>query len=129
MVEGSRLMLAADPSAGPVKVKYPYTRTYRTQHGETVTYFRRNGRNKRLWTTPGTGEFQREYDEAKAWFDGGSPTDTSPSRSRPVAGTLRSLCVEYFGSSEFKQLADSTQSARRGVLEGMLLEPLAPNSP
>ena len=112
-----------DPGSGvtTLKANYPYTRRYRTQHGREVFYYRRNGRNRRLQGLPGSAEFQREYDAASAELADGQP-QPSTGVTRPAVNTLRWLAVEYFHSVEFGQLADSTQSARRGVLESMLVE-------
>jgi integrase len=38
------------------------------------------------------------------------------------------LCVEYYKSAEFQQLAPNTQRARRLVFEGILHEPISPKS-
>ena len=69
-----------------------------------------------LPTNVGTAEFQTAYDAAKALIEGGQQTETAGT-SKPKSGTLRRLSVESFRSSEFKQLADSTQREWRSVLE------------
>jgi integrase len=114
---------------GAVKVEFPFLRSYRTQHGKLVIYYRRNGRNKRLHTAPGTAEFQREYDEAVAALGISVP---KPARigAKPQARTVRWLVVEYLGSHHFRQLdAATTQRQRTRVVERLCQEPIKPGSP
>jgi integrase len=116
--------------ASAMKVEYRYLRSYRTQHGTSVTYYRRNGRNRRLHASPGSAEFQREYDEASAWFEGGGIATTLPRvGARPKPHTVRWLVVEYFSSPHFRQLdAATTQRQRTRVLERVCLEPVRPGA-
>src|SRR5262249_35120950 len=113
--------------ASAVKVELPFSRCYRTQHGTTVTYYRRNGRNRRMRAIPGTPEFQREYDEAKAWFERAQRTDSPCIGDKPKSHTFRWLVVQYLGSTHFRQLdAATTQRQRTRVLERVCLEPTRP---
>ena len=112
-----------------MKVTYPYTRSYRDRHGKVRVEYRRGGRTIPLRAVPGTTEFQAAYDAAKALFETGEdPVRAAGTSGKIPSGTLRWLCVEYFKSAEFEQLAPSTQRARRLVFEGMLQEPINPRS-
>jgi len=110
-----------------VNVKYPYTRSYVDRHGKLRVEYRRGGRTIPLKGAPGTTEFQAAYDAAHSRFEtrvAAQPTKTDA----PKVGSLRWLCVEYFHSAEYLQLAASTQTYRRQVLESMLEERLRPDS-
>lgn len=50
-----------------------------------------------------------------------------PMRADP--GTWRWLCIQYFGSSEFKRLDPKTQATRREILERTFEEPVFPSAP
>ena len=107
-------------------VKFPYTRSYRDRHGKIRIEYRRSGRTIALHGTPGTLAFQTSYDGARAIFEGDR---SGESLRKPTTGTLRWLCVEYYKSAEFQQLAPNTQRARRLVFEGILQERISPKSP
>lgn len=109
-----------------MKVKYPYTRSYWDRHRKWRIEYRRGGRTIPLRATPGTAEFQAAYDDAQAQYES---NETTAARAQVDSGTLRWLCIQYFKSTEFEQLASSTQRARRLVFEGMLQEPTKPNAP
>lgn len=85
------------------------------RHGNVRVYYRRKGKKKvRLWETPGTPEFQAELEEAKAKVEA-----AASAANEIIPGSLRALCVAYFDAAAFKLLGQSTQSARRGILEGI----------
>ena len=109
----------------PVHVKFKYVRSYKDRHGRVRVEYRRNGKTIPIHAQPGSVDFQVAYERARARFeiDDKSTTavDTSPS-------SLRWLCVEYFKSAEFEQLAPITRKMRRGVLESTLLEPFRAGS-
>jgi integrase len=94
-----------------------------------VRFYYRKGKGRRipLEGQPGTDEFLASYERAKA-------TDAAPKEKTPVKvrevrkNTLRWLCVEYFGSAEFKLLDPRTQKVRRQILEHCLDEPVEPGS-
>lgn len=109
-------------------VTYPYTRKYRDRHGKLRIEYRRAGRTIAIKAAPGTAEFQVAYESAKALFERGGPARDEEAVANASPNTLRWLCVEYFRSAEFEQLAPSTQRARRQVLEAMLREPTRPGS-
>ena len=115
------------PGTPPVLVKFAYTRTYRDRHGKLRIEYRRSGKVTPLRGTPGTLEFQEAYDAARGLYE--RPGEGQQTKAGKVgSGTLRWLCVEYFKSAEFSQLAPSTQRARRQIFEGILLETISPKS-
>lgn len=87
---------------------------------------RRSGKTIALRGVPGTAEFQASYDAARAIFEG--ETEREPAYRKVIVGTLRWLCIEYYKSAEFHQLAPNTQRARRLVFESILREPTTPNA-
>jgi len=106
-----------------VTAKFPYTRSYKDRHGKWRIEYRRAGKTVALRGTPGTAEFQAEYEQARDLVE----------CVRPIAkqtgvkdGTLRWLCVQWYESAEHGQLAQSTQRDRRRILDTILLEPLRP---
>jgi integrase len=109
-----------------IDVEYPYVCKDRDRHGNVRFYFRRKGHKKvRIRGTPGTAEFQAAYDAAKSETDRRKAL-RPPADPGPKPGTLRWLCVRYFGSTDFKQLDPSTQTVRRRVLDHICNEPIAP---
>ena len=83
------------------------------RHGNVRVYFRRKGQRKiRFTETPGTDEFEKEYQRA---FRG----EAVPARSHNTAmpGTMRWLCEQYYASAVFQSLAASTRKVRRGILD------------
>ena len=105
-------------------IEYPYLAKDRDRHGNVRFYFRRKGHKKiRINARPGTADFQAAYDAAKGETDG-TPRPALI-ECRPKPGTLRWLCVQYFGSTDFKQLDPTTQTVRRRVLEHICEEPIA----
>jgi integrase len=96
------------------------SRTYRylvedvDRHGKTRIYFRRKGRPKIVLNeTPGTAAFEAEYQRA---FHGVSQS-ASAIRTPTTQGTMHWLCEQYFASTKFQSLAESTRRVRRGILE------------
>jgi integrase len=85
------------------------------RHGNVRIYFRRKGQPKiRLTTTPGTDGFDEEYQRA---LRGQLKQPSSNQRSPAMPGTMRWLCEQYYTSSAFQSLAQSTRKVRRGILE------------
>lgn len=111
-----------------MKIEYPYTRSYRDRHGKVRIEYRRCGKTIPLRAAPGTAEFQAAYDAAKALVEGAECTRPPSGLAKAQVGSLRWLCIEYFASTEFAELAPSTQHARRLIFEAMLQEPTRPKS-
>jgi site-specific recombinase XerD len=111
-----------------VSVDFPYVHRDKDRHGNARLYYRRRmGEPKiRLRHRPGTSEFAAEYAAAVARCEGSLPTDAAISKPKP--GTLRWLCISYFKSAEFVRLDQSTQRARRRILESCLDEAIAPGA-
>ncbi|RPI31506.1 MAG: hypothetical protein EHM67_17710, partial [Hyphomicrobiaceae bacterium] len=99
---------------------YQYVHCYRDRHGKVRYYYRRNGKQTPIPHVPGTIDFQIAYDALHQ-----RPTATAPSLVAPTIkhGTLRWLCVQYFGSMDFSELDPETQRVRRRVLESTWEEP------
>jgi integrase len=85
------------------------------RHGNVRIYFRRQvGQPRiRLRETPGTEAFDKEYQRVFR----GETQQTSPARKPTQPTSLRWLCQQYYASAEFQQLAPSTRSVRRGILD------------
>lgn len=93
----------------------PNVHGYINRHNKAVFYYRVPGAKKvRLRGHPGSDEFMRAYDVAKA---GGSPAiEIGASRTKP--GTVNAALISYYNASAFKDgLAKSSQSMRRAILE------------
>ena len=96
------------------------------RHGNVRIYFWRGKGHKkiRIRERPGTAEFRRAYNAALT-----GQTETIASKTKPLTtNTFRWLCVQYFGSAEFKQLDPRTQRVRRGIIEHCLKESIAPDA-
>src|SRR4051812_40139614 len=114
---------------GPsMQVKFPYIRKYRDRHGKVRIEYRRDGRTIPIRATPGSHEFQAAYDAARIELERSSGKTSETAWSKGQSGSLGWLCLEYFKSIDFEQLALSTRRARRLVLEGILREPTRPGA-
>ena len=109
--------------------RYRYVHESMDRHGNPRIYFwRGKGHRKiRIRARPGSDEFDTAY--AAALAQDTSPTGVSPGRGTIQPGTLRWLCVRFFGeSADFLRCSDETRRVRRRVIESMLLEPRKPGS-
>lgn len=103
----------------------------RDRHGNLRHYVRKKGRQKiRLRAAVGTPEFLAEYKAAIAALEAPPVAVDRKGRAAPPpkAGTLRWLCARYMASPEFLQLAPTTKSTRRNILEAIYDEPTAPGA-
>lgn len=98
-----------------LKINIPYVVADLDRHGNVRIYYRRHGRKVRLHQAVGTSAFAAELEAAKSVLD--ARVGTQPSDDGP--GTLRRLCIEYFGSAAFVLLDPITQARRRAILEGI----------
>src|SRR5262245_7369452 len=107
-----------------VNVKYRYIYEDVDRHGNVRIYFWRGKGHKkvRLHDRVGNPTFHARYAEL---MRGEEQTPANADRM-PKASTFRWLCVQYFGSKEFKSLDKRTQYVRRRIIESMLDEPIAP---
>jgi integrase len=96
------------------------------RHGRPRYYFRRKGQKKvRLRDTPGTPQFDCEYQTALTASEAGK-LNNAP--ILPTTQTYRWLCHRYFLSADYKQLDPGTQRTRRLILQHTWDEPLSPGS-
>lgn len=99
-----------------LKVNYPHVVADKDRHGNVRIYYRRKGKPKvRLWQTPGTQAFLDELEDAKGKAEAAPPIGPH----EIIVGSLRELCASYYDSAAFKILDTSTQTVRRGILEGI----------
>jgi integrase len=99
------------------KIRLKYVVGDVDRHGNTRWYFRRAGQKKiRLPGVPGSRDFMEVYQTA---LSGAVAITETRRRSKPAAGTLHWLCIEYFSSAFFKDRLPSSKSqhVRRKVLE------------
>ena len=97
-----------------VRRRYKFVIEDWDRHGNVRVYLRRPGKSKlRLHEEPGTLEFDAEYRRAME-----GRIKPAPARQRtPDAGSLRSLCMAYFGSAEHKQMEPRSRHVRRMILD------------
>ena len=96
-------------------VNLPFVHSVRDRHGRTRHYFRRLGfKSVRLPGLPGSAEFNRAYEAAKA---GGAPARIEIGARRNKPGSVAAAVALYFQSMAFGNLAPGTQRDRRRVLE------------
>ncbi len=104
--------------------KYLYSD--KDRHGNVRLFYRRNGSKTRLRQEPGTAAFLKEYQFAHAAHEGEElaaeqnqeePTPDLNTKADPES--LRWLIEEYYTSSEFLALAESTREARRRELDNL----------
>jgi hypothetical protein len=109
-----------------VNVNYRYIYEDVDRHGNVRIYFWRGKGHKkvRVHDRVGSPSFHTRYPELMQG-DGQAPPDAGRT---PKANTLGWLCVQYFGSKNFKSLNRRTQYVRRRIIESMLVEPIAPDA-
>lgn len=95
--------------------QYKFVVEDRDRHGNVRVYLRRPGQPKiRMTAEPGTPDFDAEYRRAIA----GEIAPKAPRRPPPPApGSLRAICVSYFGSLDYRALDPRTRRVRRQILE------------
>ena len=103
-------------------VQLKYLQQYEDRHGKRRIYFRRKGFRVPLRGPLESPEFWQDYSLA---LNGQIPPTikTKPTSPTPIlAKSMRWLCVEYYKSSAFISLEDSTQHVRRNILDGFCLK-------
>lgn len=106
----------------------PYLERDQDRHGNPRVYVRRHGRRIRLKAEEGTTAFAEAYSAALVSLQPrGASSVSAPATRRP--GTLGWLGTKYFGSKEFKRIAEKSQQARRSYIETCLREPLSDDDP
>ena len=111
-----------------MRVRIPYVHEDRDRHGNVRLYFKRPGGAKiRIRAEIGSEAFWSAYNAAKAAPAKAGARLNDP-LAKPVAGTFRALCVDYMASAAYRTLDPRTQRTRKGVVDAMLAEPIAPDS-
>jgi integrase len=107
-----------------VIVKYRYVYEDVDRHGNVRIYFwRGKGHCKtRIAERVGSPAFHQVY--GRLMSEDSAAQNISP--QSPTARTFRWLCIQYFGSKEFKSLEPRTQYVRRRIFESMFDERIAP---
>lgn len=95
-----------------LRMKYVVEDTDR--HGNVRIYYRRKGRKVRLPGPIGSPEFLSAYKQAAS---NNPPTKTPKQVGGVIPGSIKALCVEYYKSAAFNELAPRTQKNRRSILE------------
>jgi integrase len=94
------------------RIRLRYVQAWVDDEGRVHRYFRRRGYPRvRLPGLPGSVEFNRAYEEALA----AAPPEIGAKRTKP--GSLNAALIQYYLSSEFRDLAAGTQAMRRAILE------------
>lgn len=89
-------------------VRLKYLVRDRDRYGRVRWYVRKPGEKKvRIEGEPGSRAFMAAYERAMG----------EPARLGIRPGTLRALCVSYYGSAEFKALDQRTQGIRKRLLD------------
>jgi len=107
--------------SGEVRPKYVVEDMDR--HGNVRTYLRRKGQKKiRLYSPVGTQSFIDEYQFAL--INNYSLKKPPKIEDKPQIATtsFRWLCQQYFKSAGYKQLATSTQTVRRQILDRICIK-------
>ncbi|MDX2289773.1 MAG: tyrosine-type recombinase/integrase [Hyphomicrobiaceae bacterium] len=109
----------------PIRYRHVYEDVSR--HGTVRVYFwRGRGHRKIRMTEPvGSAAFLAAYERLLAASEAGETIQPET----PRHGTLRSLCVAYFGSPPYRRLAQRTQRVRRLVIEAACREPVKTVAP
>lgn len=110
----------------PVLHDLPYLMEDKDRHGNHRVFVRYRGRKVRIREAPSTDAFAKAY--SKALEDLQAPACAATIGVTGVApgGSLGWLAAEYFRSPEFRNLADTSQRTRRGIIESCLRERLKP---
>jgi integrase len=94
------------------KLQLRFIQQWVDREGRVHRYFRRSGHPRvRLPGLPGSAEFNHAYQAALE----GPKLGVGSGRNRP--GSLSFVTALYYGSLEFRSLADGTQTMRRAILE------------
>jgi integrase len=97
-------------------IGFPHVSAFRDRHGKVRFRFRRKGsRTVYLPGVPGSPEFAAAYAEAAA----GVTSKLEVGASRTAPGTINALAISIYASAEWSQLAPTTQSSRRNIIEAM----------
>ncbi|MFC5373202.1 tyrosine-type recombinase/integrase [Brevundimonas faecalis] len=101
------------------KIELAYVKAYKDRHGRMRYYYRRKGLpTVALSGEPGQAEFMASYAAA----DARAPRPNAvlageAAKARIQPRSINALIIEYYRTTEFKELADSTKRAYRGQLD------------
>lgn len=98
-----------------MKLKLKYVVEDTDRHGNVRLYYRRFGQKVRLRGPVGSPEFLQEYKDATNGVL--KPKNKTPAAGQIKARSIRSLCVRYYKSAMFKELAPRTQKVRQAILD------------
>lgn len=94
------------------KIDIPYVQAITDRHGKRRHYYRRAGYPRvTLPGTPGSAEFLEAYAAADARAPRSNPKDRVQPRS------INALILEYYQSSSYRSLRDSTKRGYRNILD------------
>lgn len=113
-------------------IELPFVEKNKSRHGTMRYYLRVDG--KRICRLPddiNSEDFTRAYWKARNSIEPKQPKHGQERRLQTIIKpySFRWLCVQYQMSDSFLLLDKTTQAKRRGVIEGMLLEPLSDSDP
>lgn len=95
------------------KKEYPGASWYTDRHGKRRWRFRRSGYTAELGTEYGSAEFKALYEAAVAAQRDGPGAGAA----RTIPRSISALIAAYYRSAEYLQLADSTKTTYRNILE------------
>lgn len=97
-----------------------FVSVFRDRHGKARYRFRRKakGIDCYLKSLPGTEAFEKEYLACLA----GKTSTAAPGVERAKPGSLSALIDDYYGSTEYRGLADATKATYRNILERLRSE-------
>lgn len=95
-----------------VKVEMPYVQSFVDRHGKARYYLRKPGHKRVPLPAPGSRGFAKAYEDAL----------NAQSERLTNDRSLSALITRYYESAAFKNLADSTKTTYRNVLERLRKE-------
>src|SRR4051812_19516083 len=124
---GESLDMTGLPAMVMIKLRFVHRDVDR--YGHVRIYFWRKGQRKvRMREQPGSPEFLETYRLLLEQSEGGKRPAVVKTDGRPVPGTWRWLCTQYFASSNFRRLDVRGQRVRRQILESTFDEPIYPGA-
>jgi integrase len=89
------------------------------QHGKRRVRFRKGGYTTYLTGIPWSEDFMRQYAAA---LEGVAAQSNNIGARRTIPGSFNALCVSYYRSPEYRELAAISQRNRRNVIERFRVE-------
>jgi hypothetical protein len=98
------------------RIRLKYVNSFVDRFGVLRHYFRKRGvKDVPLPGIPGSEEFMDTYAQALAGLPGTEKIEIGAKRTLP--GTIDALCVSYYRSEDWLNLAEGTRKGRRPVIE------------